>query len=424
MATALQSLIHRIYPSHDAEKVIIAGLDYSGKTTLLYLLKLGEVVNAIPSIGFNVETVNLTTALGIDKHFNLDLWDAGSGCSTAGGMALLRMYLPYSKALIWVVDGSDTERVSKSLDTLDLILKENDNEPGFKENYFPVLVLANKADKPKSMSTDEIRLAFSKRLSGRLFSIYSTSLTSKPHVGLREAFSWLALALDIAKTTKKVSEVSGEPPARQKSPSQKLNLREPNVLAKKLGEWLQRTESDSSPEELIEQFNAYSLPSWDHYTHIRLAFVILAAHGRQKGKDLLFIGLASYIERNAQKQTNARGFHFTMTYFWIQIVHFAIQHLPEPIRPAIGADSYPTSEDFFRFLLVNPHVVDGGLWSEYYTKEMIMSAEAKAEMVLPDKKPLPSMAGRDAYRDFRSQGELGKVMILSPFELCSPVYTS
>ncbi|KAF5331379.1 hypothetical protein D9611_011916 [Ephemerocybe angulata] len=381
MATALRSLIHRIYPSHDAEKVVIAGLDYSGKTTLLYLLKLGEVVNAIPSIGVNVETVNLTTALGIDKHLNLDLWDAGSGCSTAGGMALLRMYLPYSKALIWVVDGSDTERVSRSLDTLDLILKENDNEPRFKETHFPVLVLANKADKPKSMSTDEVRLAFSKGLSGRLFSIYSTSLTSKPHVGLREAFSWLALALDIAKTTKKVSEVSGEPPGRQKSPSQKLNLH-------------------SSPEELIEQFTTYNLPSWDHYTHIRLAFVILAAHGRQKGKDLLFIGLASYIEHNAQKQTNVRGFHFTMTYFWIQIVHFAIQHLPELIRPAIGADSYPTSEDFFRFLLVNPHVVDGGLWSEYYTKEMIMNAEAKAEMVLPDKKPLPSMAGRDAVAVF------------------------
>ncbi|KAF6765435.1 hypothetical protein DFP72DRAFT_203537 [Ephemerocybe angulata] len=321
-------------------------------------------------------------------------------------MALLRKYLSYSKALIWVVDGSDTERVSQSLDTLDLILEENDNfEPGFEEKYFSVLLLVSKADKPRSMSTDEIRLAFSKRLSGRLFSIYSTSLVSKPHVGLWEAFGWLALALDIAKSTNKVSEVSGEPPAR---PSQKLNLREPSTLAKKLEEWLQRTESGSSPEELIEQFNAYTLPSWDHYTHIRLAFVIIAAHGRQKGKDLLFTGLASYIEHNAQKQTNARGFHFTMTYFWIQIVHFAIQHLPESIRPAIGAGSYPTSEDFFRFLLVNPHVVDGGLWSEYYTKEKIMSAEAEAEMVLPDKKPLPSMAGRDAIAVFGAKESWGK----------------
>lgn len=33
------------------------GLDAAGKTTILYKLKLGEVVTTIPTIGFNVETV-------------------------------------------------------------------------------------------------------------------------------------------------------------------------------------------------------------------------------------------------------------------------------------------------------------------------------------------------------------------------------
>ena len=33
------------------------GLDNAGKTTVLYKLKLGEVVTTIPTIGFNVETV-------------------------------------------------------------------------------------------------------------------------------------------------------------------------------------------------------------------------------------------------------------------------------------------------------------------------------------------------------------------------------
>jgi len=35
----------------------MAGLDAAGKTTILYKLKLGEVVTTIPTIGFNVETV-------------------------------------------------------------------------------------------------------------------------------------------------------------------------------------------------------------------------------------------------------------------------------------------------------------------------------------------------------------------------------
>lgn len=33
------------------------GLDAAGKTTILYKLKLGEVVSSVPTIGFNVESV-------------------------------------------------------------------------------------------------------------------------------------------------------------------------------------------------------------------------------------------------------------------------------------------------------------------------------------------------------------------------------
>jgi GTPase SAR1 family protein len=44
-------------------RVLVLGLDNAGKTTILYQLKMGEVVSTIPTIGFNVETVtykNLT----------------------------------------------------------------------------------------------------------------------------------------------------------------------------------------------------------------------------------------------------------------------------------------------------------------------------------------------------------------------------
>ena len=38
-------------------RILMVGLDAAGKTTILYKMKLGEVVNTIPTIGFNVETV-------------------------------------------------------------------------------------------------------------------------------------------------------------------------------------------------------------------------------------------------------------------------------------------------------------------------------------------------------------------------------
>ena len=48
-------------------RILMVGLDAAGKTTILYKLKLGEVVTTIPTIGFNVETVeykNLSFTVG------------------------------------------------------------------------------------------------------------------------------------------------------------------------------------------------------------------------------------------------------------------------------------------------------------------------------------------------------------------------
>ncbi|KAG8772101.1 Arf GTPase arf3 [Serendipita sp. 397] len=51
-------------------RILMVGLDAAGKTTILYKLKLGEVVTTIPTIGFNVETVEYRRVL-------LTVWDLG-----------------------------------------------------------------------------------------------------------------------------------------------------------------------------------------------------------------------------------------------------------------------------------------------------------------------------------------------------------
>lgn len=48
-------------------RILILGLDNAGKTTLLYRLKVGEVVTTIPTIGFNVESVTY-------KNLNFNVW--------------------------------------------------------------------------------------------------------------------------------------------------------------------------------------------------------------------------------------------------------------------------------------------------------------------------------------------------------------
>lgn len=51
-------------------RILMIGLDNAGKTTLLYKMRLGEVQNTIPTIGFNVETVEY-------KNLTLTVWDIG-----------------------------------------------------------------------------------------------------------------------------------------------------------------------------------------------------------------------------------------------------------------------------------------------------------------------------------------------------------
>ena len=51
-------------------RILMLGLDASGKTTMLYKLKLGEFVTSVPTIGFNVETVSY-------KNLNMTIWDVG-----------------------------------------------------------------------------------------------------------------------------------------------------------------------------------------------------------------------------------------------------------------------------------------------------------------------------------------------------------
>lgn len=51
-------------------KMAMLGLDNAGKTTVLYKLKLNEVVTTIPTIGFNVEQVSF-------QNLEMTIWDVG-----------------------------------------------------------------------------------------------------------------------------------------------------------------------------------------------------------------------------------------------------------------------------------------------------------------------------------------------------------
>jgi ADP-ribosylation factor-like protein 1 len=61
------STFTKLFWSKKEIRILILGLDNAGKTTLLYRLKIGEVVTTIPTIGFNVESVTY-------KNLNFNVW--------------------------------------------------------------------------------------------------------------------------------------------------------------------------------------------------------------------------------------------------------------------------------------------------------------------------------------------------------------
>merc|ERR1711945_50216 len=69
MGLAFTKLWQRMLGSKEM-RILMVGLDAAGKTTILYKLKLGEVVTTIPTIGFNVETVEY-------KNISFTVWDVG-----------------------------------------------------------------------------------------------------------------------------------------------------------------------------------------------------------------------------------------------------------------------------------------------------------------------------------------------------------
>jgi len=156
-------------------RILMVGLDAAGKTTILYKLKLGEVVTTIPTIGFNVETVEY-------KHISFTVWDVGGKDKIR---PLYRHYYQNTQAVVFVVDCNDRDRIDEARHELELMLNETELSDA------KLLVLANKQDLPNAMSVAEVTEKFGlNALKRRDWFIQSACATTGD--GLYEGLEWLS----------------------------------------------------------------------------------------------------------------------------------------------------------------------------------------------------------------------------------------
>merc|ERR1712118_445106 len=166
------------FMSKKDQRILMVGLDAAGKTTVLYKLKLGEVVTTIPTIGFNVEEVEY-------KNISFTVWDIGGQDKIR---KLWRYYYHGTDAAIFVVDSSDRDRIEDAREELFKTINEEEMRDA------AILVFANKQDLPDAMDASEISQKLGlNSLSNRQWFIQSTCATTVD--GLYEGLDWLSQSL-------------------------------------------------------------------------------------------------------------------------------------------------------------------------------------------------------------------------------------
>ncbi|XP_023020867.1 ADP-ribosylation factor 2 [Leptinotarsa decemlineata] len=174
MGLTISAVFNRLF-SKKPMRILMVGLDAAGKTTILYKLKLGEIVTTIPTIGFNVETVEY-------KNISFTVWDVGGQTKIR---KLWRHYFSNTDGLIFVVDSNDRDRIAEAEQELHNMLGEEDLRDSI------LLIFANKQDLPNSMSTAELtdKLKLN-TLRNRRWFIQATCATQGN--GLYEGLDWLS----------------------------------------------------------------------------------------------------------------------------------------------------------------------------------------------------------------------------------------
>jgi ADP-ribosylation factor protein 1 len=122
-------------------RILLLGLDNAGKTSILYKLKLKQNVVTIPTIGFNVETLQSVRGL------TFTIWDLGGQDKIR---PLWRHYYQNTEGLAYVIDSSDSGRIEEASQELRLIL-EDELMQGV-----PIVIIANKQDLPNSINRTEL----------------------------------------------------------------------------------------------------------------------------------------------------------------------------------------------------------------------------------------------------------------------------
>mmetsp|Transcript_19463 Transcript_19463/g.45503 ORF Transcript_19463/g.45503 Transcript_19463/m.45503 type:complete len:182 (-) Transcript_19463:60-605(-) len=178
MGISISALFHR-FKAPDT-RLLLLGLDAAGKTTILYKLKLGDLVTTIPTIGFNVETVQY-------KNVTFTIWDIGGQDRIR---QLWRHYYACTGGVVFVVDSNDRDRVEEARQEIHKLMNE-DELP----HDATLLILANKQDMTGAMDAATLAEKLQLKSIPRSHKWYIEPTSAITGAGIYEGLDWLSANL-------------------------------------------------------------------------------------------------------------------------------------------------------------------------------------------------------------------------------------
>ena len=170
----LLSLLKKLKKNDKEARLLVLGLDNSGKTTILKRLSDEEISHVMPTQGFNVKSL-------VQNDVTLNVWDIGGQKSIR---PYWRNYFEHTDALIYVIDSADQVRMEETGVELDQLLGEEQLEG------VPILIYANKQDLISAHSSDEISENLNMiNINDRPWSIQPCS--AKSGEGLKDGMEWI-----------------------------------------------------------------------------------------------------------------------------------------------------------------------------------------------------------------------------------------
>ncbi|GMI32744.1 hypothetical protein TrCOL_g5736 [Triparma columacea] len=160
-------------------RILVIGLDNSGKTTLINHIKPGSTstFEVTPTVGYNVEEFS-------KNNLNFTVFDmSGEGRYRN----LWEHYYESVQAIIYVVDSTDNLRLCVASDELQSLL----SHPSLSSRPCPLLFFANKMDVPGSLTPVEVMTGMQlDEIRDRPWHI--TASNALTGTGVEEGVGWLS----------------------------------------------------------------------------------------------------------------------------------------------------------------------------------------------------------------------------------------